>query len=176
MATVNQISFIERLCDERPTGRTYVLTQLAANKVKSLAELSTREASNVIGVLLSEPKADTEEAKPGYYVRDGKAFKVQTNKAGTHTYALVWSGTRWDYDPGTAKNLVGLVPMTGEQAAAIGLASGRCINCSAVLGGESLSAKVAALIGYGETCAHNNGWRFPKGVAAQRAYIAQHTG
>ena len=62
--------------------------------------------------------------------------------------------------------------MTGEQAAALGLASGRCIVCCRTLGGASLTAKVAATIGYGEICAGHNGWSFPKGAVAQRAYLA----
>jgi hypothetical protein len=117
------------------------------------------------------PSVPTAQAAPGFYVRGDEAFKVQTNKAGTNTYALVWSGSSWDYSPGTGRSLAGLVPMTAEQAAALGLASGRCINCVRVLGGKSLSAKVSALIGYGETCANHNGWAYPTGVKAQRAFI-----
>ena len=40
--------------------------------------------------------------------------------------------------------------------------------------GETLSAAISALIGFGETCAKRMGWPYPKGVAAQRAYMAEH--
>lgn len=113
-------------------------------------------------------------AAPGFYVRGAEAFKVQANKAGTATYALRWTGSGWDYAPGVGRTLADLTPMTAEQAAHLGLASGRCINCLRRLGGESLSARVSAVIGYGETCAGHNGWPYPTGAKAQRAYLAEH--
>lgn len=111
-------------------------------------------------------------ATPGFYVRGAEAYKVQANKAGTGTYALRWSGSSWEYAPGVGRTLADLTPMTAEDAARLGLASGRCINCCRTLGGASLSAQVSAVIGYGETCAGNNGWPYPTGAAAQRAYLA----
>ena len=111
-------------------------------------------------------------AAPGFYVHGDTAYKVQTNRAGDRTYAKRWTGTAWDYAPGAGRLLAAMVPMTAEQAAALGLASGKCINCLQTLGGETLSARVSALIGYGETCAAHNGWAYPKGAAAQREFIA----
>ena len=113
-------------------------------------------------------------AAPGFYVRGDEAYKVQHNQARTATYALRWTGSGWEYAPGVGRTLADLTPMTAEQAAHLGLASGRCINCSRRLGGGSLSAKVSAVIGYGETCAVTNGWPYPHGAAAQRAYLAEH--
>lgn len=115
-------------------------------------------------------------AAPGFYVRGDEAYKVQENQAKTATYALRWSGSGWEYAPGVGKTLADLTPMTAEQAAHLGLASGRCINCCRTLGGESLSAKVSAVIGYGETCASKHGWPYPTGAKAQRAYLAEHAG
>lgn len=124
--------------------------------------------------------AATGDAAEGYYVRGDEAFRVVTNKSGTHTYAkrLRVYGDRmvWEYAPGTGRDLAaeGLTPMTAEEAGRLGLLHGRCINCCRPLGGATLSAQVSALIGYGETCASNNGWAYPTGAAAQRAYIATH--
>lgn len=130
-------------------------------------------ASEAIDALFALPRrTDLPKAEPGFYVRGDDAFKVQANKAGTSTYALQWSGSSWEYAPGVGKTLAGLTPMTGEAAARLGLASGRCIACCRVLGGKSLSAKVSALVGYGETCAKTNGWSYPTGAAAQRALLA----
>lgn len=118
------------------------------------------------------------EALEGYYTRNGEAFRVVLNKAKTHTYAkrLVQYGDRlsWDYAPGVGRDLAaeGLIPMTATEAGRLGLLHGRCINCLRPLGGESLSAQVSALIGYGETCARRHSWEYPTGAAAQRAYIA----
>lgn len=167
-ASDKQVAFIERLLSEKDTTGTHFAGHA------SVPALTSAQASQAITELLALPSVPTAEAEPGFYVRGEQAFKVQTNKAGTHTYALVWSGSSWDYQPGAGRSLAGLVPMTAEQAAALGLASGRCINCCRALGGESLSAKVSALIGYGETCARHNGWPYPKGAAAQRAYVTEH--
>lgn len=121
------------------------------------------------------------KAAPGYYVRaDGTAICVVENKSRTRTYgkALTFPahGGRpsWDYRPGLGISVAELVPMTAQDAAALGLSHGYCIKCCAQLGGETLSAAISALVGYGETCAKNLGWPYPKGVKAQRAYLAEH--
>lgn len=119
-------------------------------------------------------------AGPGYYVRGTETFRVVENKAGTATYAKRFRvyGERmtWEYAPGIGRDLLaeGLTPMTSEEAGRLGLLHGRCINCFRPLGGESLSAQVSSLIGYGETCADRNHWHYPKGAAAQRDFIATH--
>ena len=130
------------------------------------------------------PRAATAEPELGYYVRaDGAAIKVVENKAKTRRYGVVFTpraGRRptWEYVRGAGYSVSDLTPMTATDAAQIGLAHGHCINCCAPLGPQdpakpSLSALVSALIGYGETCAANNGWPYPKGVAAQREFIAE---
>ena len=170
-ASDKQLALIARLLTEKEIEqekREWIEGALAA---EALTGGYHGTASRTIEFLFGCPDVPHAEAKPGYYMRGEYAFKVQTNKAGTHTYALLWSGTRWDYVPGVARNLAGLEPMTGEQAARLGLASGRCIVCAKVLGGETLSAKVSALIGYGEICARHQGWAYPKGVKAQREFI-----
>jgi hypothetical protein len=128
----------------------------------------------VLEILRAAPRGASAQAEPGFYVlADGTGVKVRANRAGTGTYALVWGGTSWDYAPGLGRRLAGMEPMSAEHAARLGLASGRCVNCCRTLGGGTLTAKVAAVIGYGETCAENNGWSFPKGAATQRALLAE---
>lgn len=121
-------------------------------------------------------QADTTSrlAEPGFYTRGDDAFKVQWNAQRTGTYALRWDGDGWVYAPGVGRTLADLEPMTAEQAAHLGLASGKCIACCRTLGGKTLSAQVSAVIGYGETCAGHHGWTYPTGVKAQRAYLANH--
>jgi hypothetical protein len=76
----------------------------------------------------------------------------------------------WVYSPGLS--VEGLPKMSDAQAAEVGLQCAQCINCLATLGGATTSAKVSAVIGYGEKCASNNGWHYPKGVRAQREFLA----
>ena len=130
-----------------------------------------------------EAKAPAKNAEPGYYVRpaDGKAvLVVQSKRNADRTYGKVLNipadGSRpsWDYTPGAGYTVADLRPMTAADAAEMGLSSGYCIFCCAPLGGETLGAAISALIGYGETCAKNRGWFYPKGVKAQRAYLAEH--
>jgi hypothetical protein len=132
------------------------------------------------------PKAPARNAAPGYYVRpaDGKAVLVVTSKQhADRTYGKVLNfpadGGRpsWDYTPGAGYTVADLRPMTAADAAAMGLAHNHCIRCCAKLGPAdpakpTLSALVSARIGYGETCARRMGWPFPKGAAAQRAFLA----
>lgn len=181
-ATAAQCAFIKRLLSEHDVTAdpTVVVIVESARDMVMAGTFSTRAASGLIDLLKAQPFQEGSEpkggeAKPGYYVRGDLAFRVQTNKAGTHTYAMLWSGHSWDYAPGQSRSLADLTPMTGAEAAALGLASGRCIHCCATLGGASLTAKVAALVGYGEICASRNGWPFPKGAAAQRAFVAAAT-
>jgi hypothetical protein len=134
------------------------------------------------------PRAATAEPALGYYVRaDGAAIKVVENKTKTRRYGVVFTpreGRRptWEYVRGAGYSVADLTPMTAADAAQIGLAANHCIECCTPLGPKREDADahatpspfVSALIGYGETCAANNGWPYPKGVAAQRAYIAEH--
>ena len=129
------------------------------------------------------PKALPAQPALGYYVRkDGAAIKVvegRKNADGTRRrYGKVLTprpGRRptWAYVPGAGYSVADLRPMDAADAAGIGLALGHCIECCAPLGGETLAAQCSAIVGYGATCAANNGWPFPKGVAAQRALVAR---
>lgn len=178
-ASQAQFTYIKALIEERsPLSESAqrVVETARGNAVRGT--MTAAGASGLIDFLKQQPRTTAApKAAPGYYVvADGTAVKVQANKAGTGTYALVWSGSSWDYAPGLGSKMVGMVPMTGPDAARLGLASGRCIVCCRTLGGETLTARVAAVIGYGETCASHNGWAFPKGAATQRAFLASTEG
>ena len=178
--TEPQSRLLASLVSERVlTGTVYVGWDVALP-----ADLDRRKASKAITAIMALPRrADVRkpapaifaggDPEPGFYVHGDDAFRVMKNRAGTHTYAKHWDGHSWTYAPGAKRLLGGMTPMSAEKAAALGLASGKCIVCLKTLGGEVLEARVAALIGYGAKCAANNGWYFPKGVDAQRAYIAK---
>lgn len=177
-ATIPQMTFIKRLTEEREISMDRIpatVEALERGRQQYRDGVFTKErATRLIEDLKCAPYRDrpaTQRVEPGYYVRGQQAYKVQQNKAKTGVYALAWMGQSWEYAPGLTRDLVGMEPMTAEQVAHLGLQSGRCINCLKALGGETLTARVAAVIGYGETCATNNGWTFPKGAAAQRAYL-----
>lgn len=183
----NQANLIRRLVAERVLTLETTTSLEALRTAYTHGEATFAQAKVVITALLAAKRKQGASqggvALPGFYVRElprhpedrpeFEAIQVVANRAGTHTYAKRWTGTSWEYAPGVGKTLAGLEPMTGDQAAALGLASGRCIKCAKVLGGDTLSAKVSALIGYGETCAGHQGWVYPKGAEAQRAYIAE---
>lgn len=145
----------------------------------AISALNAVQASELIdGIMaLPRPQRAVVTVDEGFYVTaDGSAYKVQKTKDGARVYAkkFVVSGGRasWDYAPGGMRGLVGLTPMTAQDAARIGLQSKFCVRCCKPLGGETLSAKVSAVIGFGETCARHEGWDYPTGVAAQREFLA----
>jgi hypothetical protein len=128
----------------------------------------------------TKPRAAAVQPELGYYVRaDGAAIKVVESKSTAgRRYGLVFTphaGKRpsWDYVRGAGISVADLRPMTAADAAGLGLSHGHCVFCCAPLGGTTLSAAVSALIGYGEKCAANESLSFPKGVVAQRAFIAE---
>lgn len=173
MITDPQKAFIERLATE------HVLDAEMQVLFDARIDMTAQNASRFIDRLRAAPRVAARAAvTPGYYMTaTGEAFHVVTNKAGTGTYAkrlVTHEGERpsWDYAPGAVAALGALTPMTGADAARLGLSSGHCIKCLAPLGGTTLSARVAALVGYGEVCAQNQGWPFPKGAAAQRAALS----
>ena len=178
-ASPRQVDLLTRLVSERVVDPALAADLDAARTAYRTGAFTTTQASSLIERLFAARRKDADtpaaNAEPGFYMRGDLAIKVQANKAKTGTYALTWTGHSWEYAPGVGRTLAGLTPMTAQQAAALGLASGRCINCCRTLGGESTSAKVSAVIGYGETCAKHNGWEYPTGAKAQRAFLAEHT-
>jgi hypothetical protein len=174
-ATASQKSYIRSLAAKHD-----VPAEHAARLEERLDGFDVKLASATIEWLKALPEvAAPPAAEAGFYVRDDQAYRVQWNKDQTRTYAkqFVVTGGKasWVYAPGVGRSLAaeGLTPMTAGDAARIGLSHGFCINCCRELGGKSLSAHVSALIGYGETCAKTNGWPYPTGAKAQRAFIAE---
>ena len=134
------------------------------------------------------PKVALPKPALGYYIRkDGAAIKVVESKrddeehGGKRHYGLVFTpsevpGKRpaWLFVKGAGISVADMRPMTASDAALLGLSHGHCIFCCRPLGGETLSAHVSALIGYGETCAGNEGLPYPKGKRAQEDFIDSH--
>lgn len=182
MTSTAQIALTDRLLAER-----VVPAEHKARLAEVLPTANGRTRYDINAWLMTLPRvaADTDtpaapaRAEEGFYVRGDEVFKVKWNKAHTGTYALrfVVAGgkARFEYARGVGRSLAaeGLRPMTAADAARIGLHHGFCVNCCAELGGATLSANVSAAIGYGETCARNNGWDYPKGAKAQRAFLAE---
>lgn len=151
-----QVKFINDLMVERVGGTVYVGTQLAANKVAKVEELSSTEAKHIIGVLLHEPKAKSAEkaAAPslaeGYY-HDGeedKVYKVVVAKSTGNKYAKVLvppaQGKKkgsWVYAPGAMKRATGWVKLDKESAAALGKKWGICAICGAHLSDDTKKYK-----------------------------------
>ena len=155
-ASPKQVAFIEKLADERVGGALYVKTQCDAWKVDCVEKLSGQAASNVIGVLLKEPKKAQAQTvvkvtESGVYLFDGKVYKVQKAVHGSgNLYAKVLvppvgedAKGRFVYAPGAVKNLTPDMKMTLEQAKEFGALYGVCCNCGKTLTDEkSIEASI----------------------------------
>lgn len=104
----------------------------------------------------------------GHFDAEGMTYFCADPTACEHAGTMTMD---WVYSPGLS--VEGLPRLDAAKAAEVGLQCNQCVNCLAPLGGETLSAKVSAMIGYGATCAGGLGWHFPKGVRAQRAFLAE---
>jgi hypothetical protein len=139
-ASSKQIAFVERLIAER---------QVPATDVANLAAIldgsaTTKAASDQITRLLGYPKKATPvaaEVVPGYYYRstDDAYLVVVKTKDGQRSYGKILEFVeatdgsmrpRWAYAPGAKATLVGLAPMTAEQAASLGHMHGYCVICT----------------------------------------------
>jgi len=188
-ATTKQLTLIDTLMREREVSEEHQTKVYEICKMPDASSAMGGPISQLIDGLRKLPRkgasgaARPANAEPGYYIRpsDGAAIVVVENKEGTRTYGKRYTprpGRRpeWAYERGLGISVAELKPMNAADAAALGLAHGYCIRCCAELGGDSLSAKVSALVGYGETCASREGWPYPKGVVAQRARLDAEAG
>ena len=154
-ASPKQVAFIEKLAAERVGGTLYVKTQCNAWKVDCVEKLSGLAASNVIGVLLKEPKkeqapkATVKVAEAGIYLFDGKVYKVQRAVRGSgNLYAKVLVTVagekgRFVYAPGMVTKLSPSDKMTLEQAKEFGALYGVCCSCGKTLTDEkSIEASI----------------------------------
>lgn len=162
IATAKQIEFIERLASERKNGHLYVETQVGS---KPLAEIGSVQASNIIGVLLNEPKMESVMAKSfgpktsvtvdksGLYRNDeGHFIKVQQSKTTGNFYALklvpVGKKGAFVYEKGLIYSLTPDMKVTLEQGVNYSQQMGFCCMC-----GRTLTAKESVDAGIGPICA-----------------------
>lgn len=105
---------------------------------------------------------DRTPAEEGFYIMDGKVYKVQIAKHGSgkpyaklatfeKNYEDKWK-VSWEYSPGTVFQLTSDHKMTQEQASAFGTLYGVCIYC-----GKELTDERSIFAGYGGKCAENQG-------------------
>lgn len=114
-----QENYIARLVSERDLTDAPESVTAALARV---ADLSNQAAGDLIDAMLALPvPADKTPSEPGFYVHDGKLVKVQANKRGTNTYALVAAirngKIRWDYAPDLGRAF-GDKPLTVAKARA----------------------------------------------------------
>lgn len=172
-ATEKQISFIKSLLNDRDA--TFISDSrflLTANAVAGDKPVSKNAASDLITALKECPKQQGSTGQPaaeledGVYVHGDDTFKIVHAVHGSgQQYAkrlvkeivdgeVVWS---WEYEG--KKPLNYLRPehrMSEEQAKKFGLLYGICINCA-----RPLTREESIHVGYGATCARNNGWHYP---------------
>lgn len=95
----------------------------------------------------------------GFYFLNEAYHKVQMNREGTRAYAKTlqfdaekdkW---RWFYSPGLVMELRPENRLTAEQAAKFGKLYEVCCCCA-----QRLTHEQSIAVGYGPTCADNNGW------------------
>jgi len=163
-ATVKQVEFIERLMQERQNGAMYVETQTHG---KPLLEIGSVQASNIIGVLLNEPKVEKALAQSfsndkkvtvtgeGLYRNDeGVYIKVQCSKTSGKLYAKRLHFAHGDkkgsfvYESGLIFTLLPEHKVTLEEGIQFSGQIGFCCMC-----GRTLRAKDSVAAGIGPICA-----------------------
>ena len=172
MATEKQINFINTLAAERVNGEVYVQIQLDACMVPKLEFLSTKDARNMIGVLMGAPKvkkaasADLKKAyEPAlavgvYKTLDDTLLRVYKGKQSgmnlvkkivptSHGYEYEYVGSAFRVVKGESSlGLVHIIPLTKEDAANWGHLTGSCIVC-----GRHLDDPDSVDAGIGPVCA-----------------------
>lgn len=155
-ATEKQVAFIAKLAQERGVEfNTDGLTKAAA--------------SQAIENLLAMPKPaqpKAEELEDGIYFKDGIIFKVvhavhgsgkqyakqlMITTDGEKTYGSFEYAGRAPLATLTADD-----KLTAAKAKEYGLLYGMCVNCT-----KDLTKEESIHVGYGQTCAKNNGWYYP---------------
>jgi len=145
-ASEKQVALIARLLAERVTPETF----------ESLARdpyLDRAKASTYIDALFAAPRKpavheDGNVLGEGYFYVEGLIYKVQASKSSGNLYAKVFGDTGYEYAPGAMRLLKSATRLTLEQAAEIGVKTGRCVVCARLLTDpESVAA------GIGPVCA-----------------------
>jgi hypothetical protein len=104
---------------------------------------------------LAAGPAPTVTVEPGVYVLDdGTLIAVYTTRNG-HLAGKVWDGRRFSYETGAQRRAATGRPITADEAAAFGHATGHCVYCA-----RELTDDRSVEVGYGPVCAskHNLPW------------------
>jgi hypothetical protein len=164
--TAKQVEFIEKLKGERVHGALYVQTQLNSYGIESVNELTRAGASNIIGVLLLEPKVEkaletaftapkkvTVNAEGLYRNAEGQYIKVVRSKNSGNLYAKRLQYAQGDkkgsfvYEPGLIFTIEPHQKVTLEEGLKFSGKIGFCCMC-----GRTLTAKASVEAGIGPIC------------------------
>jgi hypothetical protein len=145
-ASTKQRNFINQLMGERELPEGFVLAE----------DLSSRQASDVIGQLINAPLKGA-LVPLGYYLLDDEVYKVVLNKAGTGRYAnrqilIPDHACKWEYSAGAIYKLANATPITLAEAAQFGHEHGWCMVC-----GKKLTVTKSIERGIGPKCAQKVG-------------------
>jgi len=130
-ASEKQVALIARLLAERVTPETF------ESKAKA-PDLDKATASAYIDALFAAPRKpavheDGDALGEGYYWVEGLVYKVQASKSTGNLYAKVFTAEGYDYAPGAMRVLKSATRLTLEQAAEMGVKTGRCVVCARLL-------------------------------------------
>lgn len=166
-ATAKQIDFLRKLIAERYED------SVCGNFEQCYPLMSKADASKAIETMLNDvpklatPQSEAVEIEDGVYLKDGHYLKVVHAIHGSgHQYAKVLvpsvdeDGKKvfsWEYlGKAPLATLSADDKLDTEQAKEFGLLYGCCINCA-----RGLTRDESIYVGYGKTCAKNNGWFYP---------------
>lgn len=173
LVTDRQIAFAQRLVNERITDPL-----LREQTMDSVTGGTRKAASEIIDSLLQIPVPAAKPAKgrgkaaatpdvvteEGFYVNDGRIYKVRAGKSSGRLYAMVLEVIespetnrkgRWAYANGAIFGLTAAMKITQAQAIAFGHDYGFCFRCGVLLD-DPRSVKAGA----GKDCAAKMGWKY----------------
>lgn len=176
--TPRQEAYLLSLADKKFDGGRQAFSEQVVDPLTATGEWGFSVASKMIDALIAAPDSETaiEPVDVGLYERDGVIYKVQPNQQRTRTYVkrLIPESGDWSYlGMAPLKFLTEDDALTSERAAELGHALEMCVNCA-----KDLTDERSLLVGYGATCARNNGWPYPtmkEARASQLARIAKET-
>lgn len=97
--------------------------------------------------------------EPGVYVVGDEFIAVYRTRNG-HLAGKVWDGRHWCYESGAQRRAATGRPITADEAAAFGHATGHCVFCA-----RELTDDRSVEVGYGPVCAGKN--NLPWGTPAR---------
>jgi Family of unknown function (DUF6011) len=154
-ATDRQRSYITKLLATKVVDD---MVRGSVNEMMVLPSLTTREASQVIEVLVQLPwlpraTAPLPNLDKGTYQDGDVIFRVQISQTTGKRYAKVWNGSSWEYDGNAYREHAAtavVVPL--DQAIAIGVATGHCVCCA-----RDLTDELSVRAGIGPVCVKSYG-------------------